>query len=218
MVADAFFRTYPVATIQAISAISSDGPQDEGLWVSSGGKALSDAVNKLVDTGRSADADNALMFLRRNASTLSQTTATDAAPTDKADLSEPVRQAQPPVVSSQHDEKPGAPSPNMDAQVFGDALEFLQNRADQMLRTIKDNGSEKQAYVLDHCLETAVKLGELLTEVETSAPSLSDIQDDVMECGDMMVLFHLEKTEDAADDAVTLLLQLKKEMAIAVSG
>jgi hypothetical protein len=39
-----------------------------------------------------------------------------------------------------------------------------------------------------------------------------------MECSDMMVLFHLEKSEDAATDAVTLLLQLKKEMSLAVAA
>jgi len=80
IVAEEFFRMYPIATIQAISASSDSEIRDAPLWASSGGKALMDAINKVVNTGRSADADNALMFLRRNAPTLPNPTQVKVKP------------------------------------------------------------------------------------------------------------------------------------------
>ncbi len=233
IVAEEFFRMYPLATIQAISAGCDGKGRDEALWASSGGKALVDAINRLVNTGRSADADNALMFLRRNAPDLPDHHPPGADGAEGAATPAPAR-ANPLAATPDPDIQPGPqpgpklgpklglqpdPAPrNIDTKVFREALEFLQHRANQMLRTIREDGSDKQAVVLDHCLETANKLTEIIMEVEATDPALSEIQDDVMECGDMMVLFHLEKTEDAAEDAVTLLLQLKKEMAIAVAS
>ena len=197
IVADEFLRMFPLATIQAISAGPHEGLRDQGLWTSSGGKALMDAIMRLVATGQRADADNALMFLRRTGAQLPEEMPRD----DPGQQPEP---AQRPAI--------------IDTRIFGEALDFLQQRADQMLRVMREGGHDKQAIVLDHCLETATRLQEIILQVEPTGPPLADIQDDVVECGDMMVLFHLEKTEDAAEDAVTLLLQLKKEMAQAISA
>lgn len=196
IVTEEFFRMYPVATIQAISAQDATGVRDDEIWTASGGRALSEAVLALVETGRRADADNALMFLSRYGATLTGSGA--HGPVGKG-AGKPVGQ----------DET---------AQVFRQALVFLQERADLMLGVVDDNHPENQARVLDHCLETADKLSQIMMEVEPAGAPLSEIQDDIMECSDMMVLFHLEKTEDAAADAVTLLLQLKKEMSVAAAG
>ena len=207
IVAEEFLAMFPLATIQAISASPSGGERDQGLWTSSGGKALMDAVLRLVATGRRADADNALIFLRRTGVELS---------IDGPEVATP----EPPGrVAARDRVEPGGPQKaGVDMKVFGEALDFLQQRADQMLRVLRGEGPGNQAVVLDHCLETANRLSEIIQQVEATGPPLSDIQDDVIECGDMMVLFHLEKTEDAAEDAVTMLLQLKKEMAVAVSA
>ena len=215
IVAEEFYRMYPVATIQAISASGADGARDEGIWTSSGGRALVDAVGQLVETGRSADADNALMFLNRYASV--QPPPQDAAPSQHQ---KPAPDQEPPQSARQEQQSARQEQPqakNAPAHIFKEALEFLQSRADQMLNAVHENGPDQQTIILDHCLETATRLSEIMMETEAGDPSLSDIQDDVMECGDLMVLFHLEKTEDAATEAVTLLLQLKKEMSVAVA-
>ncbi|MCF6233712.1 MAG: hypothetical protein L3J36_11560 [Rhodobacteraceae bacterium] len=205
-VSNTFYRIFPVATIQAISANPPEGPRDETVWAASGGGALMDAVLHLVSTGRRADADNAMVFLRRNAQRM------------PGDTHHPVTQET--VVVVPH---PGAKTDitsgeSPDKQTLCDALEFLQQRADQMQRGLNDNSFDSRGYVLDHCLETANTLTEIIMEAETSDTGLCDIQDDTVECGDMIVLYQLENTDDAATDAVTLLLQLKKEMAIAVSA
>lgn len=204
--ADAFFRVLPVATLQAISASPRDGPRDGTIWAASGGKALMDAILHLVSTGRRADADNAMIFLRRNAQRI------------PAEPRHPVAQGTPPITPDIPARPEGAFGQTPEMGVFHDALEFLQGRADQMQRVLKDKGVDDRGFVLDHCLETTTTLSEIIMEAETNDTVLCDIQDDTLECGDMIVLYQLENTDDAALDAVTLLLQLKKEMAIAVSA
>jgi len=200
VVAEEFYSLFPVATLQAITARGPDGTRDNDLWDASGGKALMEAILRLVDTGRTADTDNARMFLNRYAAILPQV-------------------ARPVVASKPGTPKTAAPSGKGQEigqdtkQVFSKALAFLQSRANTLINTLDQHGPDKQVFVLDHCLETANTLTEMMENIDLSDPIVVDIQDDVMECTDMMLLFQLEKTDDAAADAVTLLLQLKKEMS-----
>jgi len=207
IVAEEFYRMYPVATRQAISAFSSDRARDEDLWTSSGGNALANAVKQLVDTGRRADRDNALAFLNRYAPDM----PTLAAKPKAAQREEPQLET-PPDLPTNDTTNDSATS------TFRQALTMLEERADLMLGVVAGSRPDKPMLVLDHCLETADKLSEIVMELESTQSPYSDLQEDIMECGDMMVLFHLEKTEDAATDAVTLLLQLKKEMSLAVAA
>ena len=200
--ADRFSRVLPVATIQGISANQPGGARDENTWTASGGKALMDAILHLVSTGRRADADNAMIFLRRNAHRI------------PADTPLPAVKETPANVAA----KPEMPQETPGLQVFHDALEFLQQRADQMLRALNENHVDSQDFVLNHCLETTNTLTEIIMQTDADNPPPAGIQDDIMECGDMIVLYQLENTDDAALDAVTLLLQLKKEMAVAISA
>jgi energy-coupling factor transporter ATP-binding protein EcfA2 len=209
VVAEEFFRMYPVATIQAISSGSADNNRDEDIWTASGGKALMDAVQRLVDTGRSADADNALMFINRFAPSRARAVAVKG---EESGARQYIK-----TDDEYVEVQLGKESDGEHEQIFQKALEFLQSRADLMLGAVEENSPDKQTLILDHCLETANKLSEIMMEVDLGGTSLSDIQEDVLECSDMMVLFHLEKTEDAATDAVTLLFQIKKEMSVAAA-
>lgn len=221
VVSEAFYSLFPVATIQAISARAADGSRNEDLWNSSGGRALSDAILRLVETGRRADTDNALMFLNRYAPTPPQTPKM----TVKTQQQTPPAQNLPPNSPQATDTSTVTGTGKSDSakaltdtsQVFHRALDLLQKRADLMLNAVTETNGDSQGAVLDHCLETANALSQLLMDAGQMDPALSEIQDDVMECTDMMVLFHLEKTEDAAADAVTMLLQLKKEMSEAAT-
>ncbi|MFT7592753.1 MAG: hypothetical protein ACI8R4_000060 [Paracoccaceae bacterium] len=208
IVAEEFYSLFPVATLQAITARGPDGTKDKDLWDASGGKALSDAIVRLVDTGRSADTDNARMFLSRYAAVLPQMTnrAKPAAPKPAPSVATP--QPAPQATAQQ-----AADMGQAAKEVFNQALEFLKGRANTLISTLDENGPDRQANVLDHCLETASTLTDMMMDIDLSSPTVVEFQDDVQECTDMMVLFQLEKTEDAAADAVTLLLQLKKEMS-----
>ena len=92
-------------------------------------------------------------------------------------------------------------------------MAYLQDRADRLLAELDAQDGEDHAHVLAHCLETATTLSDLLGEFSREDAGLSGLQDDVQESADMLLLMQLERSEDAANDAVTLLLQLKKDMA-----
>ena len=204
VVAEEFYSLFPVATLQAITARGSDAPPDNDLWDASGGKALMDTILRLVDNGRTADTDNARMFLNRYATVLPQVTSAAAS----SNPGKPAAAAPP-----ESGQKPGKEIGPDTKQVLSKALAFLQTRANTLANALDQQGPDKQGFVLDHCLETANTLTDMMANIDLSDPVVMDIQDDVMECTDMILLFHLEKTDDAAADAVTLLLQLKKEMS-----
>ena len=207
IVAQEFHSLYPVATIQAISARAGTGQTGPDVWTASGGRALHDAVLRLVDTGRRADADNALLFLSRYAAATGQERVPPrpAAPTPGS-----APEAAPDPVG---DAAPEAAEDLQRAEVLAEALAYLQDRADRLLSELDMTASDDCGHVLAHCLETATTLSDLLGEFAREDAALTGLQDDIQESADMMLLLQLEHSEDAATDAVTLLLQLKKDMA-----
>lgn len=211
IVAEEFHSLYSVATIQAISARNTPDSMDPEVWSASGGHALHDAVLKLVDTGRRADTDNALLFLSRYSAVVSQIERLNPKPDQP-----PENTARKISVSPESAEALGAAQRNR--EVFVEALEYLQDRAEKLINGLDDPEHSHTDAILDHCLDTANQLSTLLQDFDQTDPALAELQEDVMESADMMVLLQLEKSQDAASDAVTLLLQLKKEVAEKTAG
>lgn len=211
IVAEEFHSLYSVATIQAISACTPGSPPDADVWSASGGHALSEAVGRLVETGRRADADNALLFLSRYSAVVAHIE-------QRRSRDEPSPDRPKATVSVDVDAAAAMGAAQRDRKVFTEALEYLQDRAEKLMATLEEPESAQTDLILDHCLDTANELSTLLADFDASDPALSDLQNDVMESADMMVLLQMEHSEDAASDAVTLLLQLKKEVAEKTAG
>jgi hypothetical protein len=216
IVAEQFHSLYSVATIQAITAHGAGDSPDAEIWAASGGHALSQAVARQVDTGRRADADNALLFLRRYASVVSQiehlrARAPDSDTPRERPMTKPLTVCAPPSGLTEAIPRNRA--------VFVEALEFLQERAENLLaQTGGDPSSVDPDLILNHCLETAQTLNTRLEEFDARDPALADLQTDLCESADMMFLLQLEHSTDAASDAITLLLQIKKEVAARTVG
>lgn len=214
VVAEEFYSLYPVATLQAIAARIGAPGENPALWKASGGRALALAVAKEVETGRSADADSALLFLTRfGARDGALETASPAAASAGAP-DRPAREAvaPPPGAGADTPPAPAAPATGGD-HGLGPALSFLASRTGAMARDLPDDADGLQQFVLDHCLETATGLSDMLASVTAHDPVAADLQADAAEGMDMMLLLQLEQSSDAAEDAVTLLLQMKKELA-----
>lgn len=199
---DGFLNLFPLATIQAIAARASgaDGQAGQvgqvgqvGLWKSSGGQAVQHAIDRQIASGRMADQDSAHLFLNRY--------APGRAPNRVAPEPEP--EAAQAATTEPEDARP--------KQVFGDALRVLQTHADRMLAQMGQDQMPDAATVLDQCSAAAAALSDVLGE--TAQDAAQTLRADASEASDMMMLFRLEQTEDAAADAVTLLLQLKREVA-----
>ena len=189
VVAEEFHSLMPVATLHALAARNAEAPENPTLWTASGGSALVRAVLRQVQTGRAADADSALVFLRRYG---------------PGDL--PVPATDPAIAAC-------APARRGGDGLVGSAIEFLAARSGELARGLPAGEADRRAFVLDHCLSTATELGGLLMQADPGDPAAADLQEDMAEGLDMLLLLQLEKTDDAAADAVTLMLQLGKELA-----
>ncbi len=209
IVEEEFLGLFPVATIQAIAAQSGElDDRRASLWASSGGKALSEAVARLVDNGRMADRDNAGMFLKRHSPAYLSGPETTPEQATRPPLEAP-RQ-----VSVSESPRTGTEQvAQMATGVCGDVLRLLQTRAQAMLGSLAHDGDVDSEAVLAACVETANDLCDILRDADPSDPETGELREDASESADMMLLFQYEQGEDAATDAVTLLLQLKNEIS-----
>lgn len=195
IVSEEFFSLFPVATLQALAARGTQGTGNAKLWKASGGKALTDAVLKQVETGRIADADNALVFLSRYAGDI----VLNAVPVATTE----------PAAPTSCDGPAKSLASGAGAGVAHGALDFLAARAADLTRSMPKGGSGREAFILEHCLSSATGLADMLMQAGSDAGDLGSGAVDGM---DMLLLMQLEQTGDAAEDALTLLLQLKKEL------
>ncbi|KIC13397.1 hypothetical protein [Leisingera sp. ANG-Vp] len=194
--AEEFLGVYPVAAIQGLTARTSGGPSGAGLWRSSGGKQLFDDVMHQVELGRSSDLDQAEMLVRQYGA---------AAPSPEPAPRPAARKPQEPPQASAA--KPAGAGQGLDA-----ALERLQQRAEEMLAEEDAAGGPRADAVLGRCLEAVQELSEMLEQAPDS-PAAETARETAQDGSELMVLCQLEQGEDAAIDAVTLLVQLKKELA-----
>ena len=188
--ADEFNGLFPVATLQAIAARTDSELVDPKRWKASGCKALSDAIDKIIDQAKRADADHAEVLLARanvDFSTPEETPADTNGPADA----------------------PHAPMGQCEAVETG--LSILQQSADELATKNADALAPQE--VLDHCAQTAQALATLFMDTESDDAEVCALRDDAINAEQMIQLFQLERSDKAAEDAVAVLLQLKKEMA-----
>lgn len=198
-VSEEFFGLYPIATLQAISARSEPSAQKSDMWKLSGGEALYDAITRQVSLGRGEDVDRVKVLLEQ----------LDVEPEQAA-----VPLAGTPVAKSTP--KPTDKAPPDAALNKRDALQKslirLTKGAEDMLQDVSALEGDDCNEVLESCLETVRDMSDMLSEAAGNDPSLTELLEEAQEGENMLLLFQLEKDEGAAADAVTLMLQLKKEI------
>lgn len=207
--ADEFLCLFPVATKQAMAACAAGAVTGARLWQESGGKALTDAIAREIETGKLADRDHADLLLTRMG-----LAATPRAP-----------RAAPPVATPQaaspRTERPvpapvAAPVvPQMGREEAIDmALSLLQGCANEMCAESPNQTTAPPERILSLCAQTAQALATLLMDTQPDDPAIDALREDAQESEQVIMLLMLERNETAASDAVSVLLQLKKEMAL----
>ncbi len=198
-VSEEFFGLYPIATLQAITARSEPSPQNGDMWKHSGGEALFDAITRQVSLGRGEDVDRVKLLLEQ----LDVEPENVSAPApDKAVASaahKPMGKLQPDAALTKRD-------------ALQKSLIRLTKGAEDMLQDVSRLESDDCNDVLENCLETVRDMSDMLSEAAGGDPSLTELLEEAQEGENMLLLFQLEKDEGAAADAVTLMLQLKKEI------
>ncbi len=208
IVTDEFMGLYPVATIQGITAQTVGGSLNQTLWAASGGKQLMDMVLRQIKQGRTADIDQARIFMDR-LEICNRVAEINAVPPSTPSLSEP---------DTNLSQTQGLKEDERSAELWSDAIDLLQDCADKILDTLDVDGELDADAILNSCTEALSSLAELLDEDDAGDPAAQAVRDDVQEGGEMLMLFQLERGEEAALDAVTLLLQLRKELIDQVAG
>jgi hypothetical protein len=100
----------------------------------------------------------------------------------------------------------------MRADVPRQALDYLRLRAHDLSDALPKFGPAPGTGVLGHCLETMEQLIERVSAPEDMDVDSADVEELVLETADVIMLLQSETGEAPAADAVTLLLQLRREL------
>ncbi len=203
-----------------ISAQSTDLPRQKSGKATAGGcKSLLKSLKRHVDLASQADLDRALMFLSRYDATEKTDPNAGAKPsTDRRSQNSGKMQAAPDPASASTPlqvEKVAAGKSGQDGAatqaVRSAALNRLRASATGMLSDWSALGEASAETMLDRCIETIEDLAGTL-------PPEDQLKEPVLQASDLIVLLQLEKSDAAAENAVTALLQLKREFEVALAA
>lgn len=219
-VSEQFFGLYPVATLQAIMSRNGTGAQP-ALWTHSGGAALYDAITRQVSLGRSEDVDRVKLLLEQ----LHIDPAAQPVPASPPEPKSELRADEPAVLQSSvmaEDTLTNATNASISSAAsdselarkaaLKQSLLRLTKGAEEMLGDASAQNSGDSSEMLETCIETVRDMSDLLSGAADGDAQLTQLLEDAQEGENMLLLFQIEKNEEAAADAVTLMLQLKKEI------
>jgi energy-coupling factor transporter ATP-binding protein EcfA2 len=206
VVAEEFHSLVPVATLQGLAAMCGDRGTDREALAASGAEALIAALLGHVEQGRRADLDAALLFLSRFGGGAAEAAP---APVQVAEVPAPAAAAAavevPETVPAEATVEAEAPAAD---ESVARAIDILQGAAGPLLARMDAAGHAED--ILEGCAQAAQAVADTIDPV-----ALPDLHDEALEVAEMLVLLGLERSETAAADAVTLLLQLRRDLSYA---
>jgi energy-coupling factor transporter ATP-binding protein EcfA2 len=197
VVAEEFYGLLPVATLQGLAAMASDGPDRESALIASGARAMMQTIRRHMERGRQADIDNARAFLCQHGFGAASKGDMLAAPRALSALGQ----------SDAHKADTG------EREVLNGALNLLKARSHQLAKIDAEARGEGLEELLSSCCATADELAEMFADRQCAAGSCMDeLKVATGAAAEMMLLLQVEKGAGPAADAVTLLLQLNREI------
>lgn len=197
VVQDEFHSLLPTTTLQVQQAMAEGQPVSDAQLAASGLKALVEAVQGIVLNGQRADLDSALLFLERHSLTGDLPLSVAEAP-----LTEPV-----PETAS-----PERESADASRAIAGVAREAIMARAYDLAELGFDATDGDMTDVLDLCVTMSEDLVEVMQEHAQDAPDLMPWCRAFQDANDKVTLMGLENDARSAADAVTILLQLRRDL------
>jgi len=210
-VTDDFITVFRVAAKQALADVEKQVTGGADDW---GCKSLIDDVIRRVEIGRQADVDGARLFLKRYASAagppptprkrveINQVDAPVPTPDDRVETAQSPSPPDLTLATALSDfDTTGNPAPDGEVEA---ALTLIRGNAERLLEEVTQAPGLSADRVLTCCAETFDALEEAVHE-DTGMYGL------VLQAADFVVLLQLEKSEQAAQDAVIALLQLKRD-------
>ncbi len=102
--------------------------------------------------------------------------------------------------------------------LFTDAIRFLRRRGDSLAETAATLGEGSASGLIPHCVSAVEHLVDQFTDDDSGCGAADAFIDELAEAQDMMVLMQVEDSDGPAADAVTLLLQLRRDMEMQLAA
>lgn len=186
IVEEEFHSLFPVATSHVQKLLEQSVPVTDSDLAASGVKALADALQSVVASGQRADLDSALLFLERHG------LLDGAAP-------------EPPVAEP--------PAQSIDQKLpFKKARDAIMARALDLAEMSFDDHESDLSGVLDLCGTISEELTDILRDAESDVPEVAPWCRAFEEASDKIMLMALENDTRSAADAVTILLQMRRDL------
>ena len=198
VVSEEFHSLYPVSVMPVQTYLEQGGSVPDDRMAASGLKALIDAVRGVVHAGQRADQDSALLFLERHGDILA--TAQAAEPSARAV-----------AASSAPLSNPAAPR-HRRAEVFGTVRGILDMRALDLVEMGFDQADGDMTDVLELCESIIQEVFEASSDALAEVPELSCWAEVFEEACDKVTLTATENDTGSAADAVTILVQIKRDL------
>lgn len=212
IVSEEFHSLFAVATLQAVRA-QAGKDVDQAMLQASGGGALMSEVLRHADHGRRADFDSAHMFLARYK-------IKDAPkPAASKEITQPEsKPASAPAKAVEPAKSAPASAPIKNTKLFAESVHFLKRRGEGLAQTVSELGAGNVNAVVLQCVNAVEHLVDTFSQDESGCEAADAFIDDLSEAADMMVLMQAEAGDAPAADAVTLLLQLRRDMEMQLAA
>lgn len=193
----------------------------------SGAGELADRIAYDAELGRRADTDSALLFLKAQAPRARSMPRPNSRPlTQPRPNSRPLTQPRqaaafptgaPAPAGAVAAERPEAPRKPVPRALYGTGFAYLRDRGQALLKAVGSEGALPDDAVLAHCSETLTHLTDLLTSHE-DAGAAGELADTVMEAESLVILLENERGAEAAVDAVSILMQIRREFEFGLAA
>ncbi len=192
-------------------------------------------IERLVrhaELGREADADSAMMFLKKQEDNRTPSMPAPNLPLRRF-VSERRPQTKPRVKSRPISRRPTKPRPESAAvatpprptipaaerEVVRTGLAFLKRRSVRLLETVRVAEDGSLPNIPGFCGETLLHLSDLLGALDdVSATPVARLSDAVMDAEDVVILMENEETPMAAIEAVSVLQQVRHDFEAALAA
>lgn len=221
-----FNKILPIDVPKALAARQTDGSVDKDKMRDSGGSALISSVLKQVATGKRSVTDMAEVLLLQNADALAAMPPAQEEPavevaqtppkTPKPELQnvesgiEKLR-ALAAMRAAEDTAQPALHSATRTA--FQHVVDHLQNTAETLEAQLEEMGETAPSAVIAKCVEDIQWLCDYLNDNgDEDDASLLRARDTAFDAADLVQLMEMEKRDSAALEAVSLMLQVKREL------
>ncbi|PUB17558.1 hypothetical protein [Yoonia sediminilitoris] len=217
-VADEFKQILPISGTQAIAARKEDGTVDKALMRNSGGTALISAVLKQVEAGRQSAVDLADVLLLQHADALAPLNAPNApaapapaGPPQKAPAQEtPEAEATPPAEEAAPLVAGLQPATRT---AYEGAVDYIVKNSFELIDLADTMQDDAPMQIIGKAVDQVQWVSDHLNENgDENDPLLQDMRNTAMDAADLIQLMQMEKRASATIEALSLLLQLKREI------